>query len=77
MANTKLLMTFPVTASSHTLAEYRARGGYESLAKALRQMTPQRVAAEVTASGIQGRGGAAFPMGRKWAVVHPNDGQPH
>ena len=28
MANTKLLMTFPVTATSHTLAEYRARGGY-------------------------------------------------
>ena len=40
-------------------------------------MTPQHVIAEVTASGIQGRGGAAFPMGRKWAVVHPNDGQPH
>ena len=77
MANTKLLMTFPVTATSHTLAEYRARGGYGALEKALRQMTPQQVVAEVTASGIQGRGGAAFPVGRKWAVVHPNDGQPH
>src|SRR5450631_2291616 len=77
MANTKLLMTFPISATSHTLAEYRARGGYGSLEKALRQMTPQEVVAEVTASGIQGRGGAAFPMGRKWAVVHPNDGQPH
>jgi NADH-quinone oxidoreductase subunit F len=40
-------------------------------------MTPQNVIAEVTASGIQGRGGAAFPMGRKWAVMQPNDGQPH
>jgi NADH-quinone oxidoreductase subunit F len=29
------------------------------------------------ASGIQGRGGAAFPMGRKWGVVNLNDGQPH
>ena len=77
MPNTKLLMTFPVTASSHTLAEYRARGGYGALEKALRQMTPPQVAAEVNASGIQGRGGAAFPMGRKWAVVNPNDGQPH
>ncbi len=77
MANTKLLMTFPVTDTSHTLAEYRARGGYGSLEKALRQMTQQQVVAEVTASGIQGRGGAAFPMGRKWGVVHPNDGQPH
>jgi len=70
-------MTFPVTTTSHTLAEYRARGGYAAFDKALKQMTPQKVAAEVTASGIQGRGGAAFPMGRKWAVVHPNDGQPH
>ena len=77
MANTKLLMTFPVTSTSHTLADYRARGGYATLGKALREMTPQKVHAEVTASGIQGRGGAAFPMGRKWGVVHPEDGQPH
>ena len=77
MANRRLLMTFPVTATSHTLAEYRARGGYVALEKALAEMSPQKVVAEVTASGIQGRGGAAFPMGRKWAVVQPNDGLPH
>src|SRR6185503_19907319 len=77
MPNRRLLMTFPVTATSHTLAEYRARGGYAALEKALRQMTPQKVIAEVAASGIQGRGGAAFPMGRKWGVIQPNDGQPH
>ena len=77
MANTKLLMTFPVTATSHTLAEYRARGGYGTLDKVLRQMTPQQVTAEINTSGIQGRGGAAFPMGRKWGVVNLNDGQPH
>src|SRR6185436_7211684 len=77
MENRRILMTFPVTATSHTLAEYCARGGYAALEKALKQMTPQNVVAEVTASGIQGRGGAAFPMGRKWAVVQPNDGQAH
>lgn len=77
MAGTRVLMTFPVTATSHTLPEYRARGGYSSLEKALRQMKPEEVTREVTTSGIQGRGGAAFPMGRKWAVIHPNDGQPH
>ena len=77
MADTRLLMTFAVTATSHTLAEYRARGGYGSLEKALRQMKPEDVTREVTTSGIQGRGGAAFPMGRKWAVVHLSDGQPH
>ena len=77
MLDTKLIMTFPVTATSHSLDEYRARGGYGALEKALRQMRPEDVSREVTASGIQGRGGAAFPMGRKWAVVHLNDGQPH
>ncbi len=75
--NTKLLMTFPVTATSHTLAEYRARGGYATLAKVLTQMSSEEVTKEVTASGIQGRGGAAFPMGRKWGVVNLDDGQPH
>ena len=53
-------MTFPVTATSHTLADYRARGGYATLAKALAQMAPQDVTKEVTASGILGHGGAAF-----------------
>ena len=77
MPGQKLLMTFPVTPTSHTLGDYRARGGYSTLEKVLRQMKPQDVTREVTASGIQGRGGAAFPAGRKWAVVHLNDGQPH
>ena len=77
MAGAKVLMNFPMTATSHTLAEYCARGGYKSLEKALREMKPEHVTREVTTSGIQGRGGAAFPMGRKWAVVHPNDGEPH
>ena len=70
-------MTFPVTATSHTLADYRARGGYRALEKALTQMKPQEVTQEVIASGLQGRGGAAFPVGRKWAVVKLDDGQPH
>ncbi|HEY2815877.1 MAG TPA: NADH-quinone oxidoreductase subunit NuoF [Casimicrobiaceae bacterium] len=73
----KFFMTFPITATSHTLGEYRARGGYATFEKVLRQMTPADVTKEVAASGIQGRGGAAFPAGRKWQVVHLNDGQPH
>jgi NADH-quinone oxidoreductase subunit F len=77
MPGRQLLMTFPVTATSHTLAEYRARGGYESLRKVLTSMKPEQVTKEVTASGILGHGGAAFPAGRKWQVVHLDDGQPH
>ena len=75
--DTKLLMTFPVSATSHLLEEYRARGGYAALDKALRQMTPDQIGKEVTASGLQGRGGAAFSAGRKWSVIHQDDGQPH
>jgi NADH:ubiquinone oxidoreductase subunit F (NADH-binding)/(2Fe-2S) ferredoxin len=44
---------------------YIARGGYEGLAKAL-GMTDEEVISEVQESGLWGRGGAAFPTGRKW-----------
>ena len=77
MAGRQLFMSFPVTATSHTLAEYRARGGYAGLEKALRQMKPAEIVKEVTASGLQGRGGAAFAVGRKWQVIQHDDGQPH
>jgi NADH-quinone oxidoreductase subunit F len=73
----KLLMTFPVTSTSHLLAEVRARGGYETLRRVLTSMTPEEVTKEVGASGILGHGGAAFPVGRKWQVIHLKDGQPH
>jgi NADH-quinone oxidoreductase subunit F len=77
MTGRKLIMTFPVTASSHLLADYRARGGYDTLARVLREMRPEQVTKEVAASGILGHGGAAFPAGRKWGVIKLNDGQPH
>jgi NADH-quinone oxidoreductase subunit F len=76
MPGRQLIMNFPVTATSHTLADYRARGGYQALAKAL-TMAPGDITKEITASGLLGHGGAAFPVGRKWAVVKLNDGQPH
>jgi NADH-quinone oxidoreductase subunit F len=77
MPGTQLLMTFPVTATSHTLAEYRARGGYATLARALSEMAPQDITKEVTAAGLLGHGGAAFSAGRKWGVVKLDDHQPH
>jgi len=77
MAGRQLFMSFPVTATSHLLEEYRARDGYQGLEKALREMKPSDVGKEVTAANVQGRGGAAFPMGRKWQVVVYDDGQPH
>jgi NADH-quinone oxidoreductase subunit F len=52
------------------LSEYRATGGYESLAKA-RAMEPQQVIDELLAANLRGRGGAFFPMGRKASFLAP------
>ncbi len=48
------------------IEEYIAIGGYEALAKAITQMTPQEVIDEVKKSGLRGRGGGGFPTGMKW-----------
>ena len=46
--------------------EYVAREGYQALAKALTEMTPEQVIEEMLKSGLRGRGGAGFPAGLKW-----------
>jgi NADH-quinone oxidoreductase subunit F len=48
----------------NTLAVYERRGGYDSLRKALK-MAPEDVLGELEASGLRGRGGAGFQMGKK------------
>lgn len=58
-----------------SLTEYQAQGGYESLKNALRQ-SPEAVIAEVKASGLVGRGGAAFPTGVKWEGTAHAEGTP-
>jgi NADH-quinone oxidoreductase subunit F len=53
---------------SHTLAAYRASGGYEAFRKAV-EMGPEAVHAEVKTSNLRGLGGAGFPTGTKWGFV--------
>jgi len=48
--------------------EYIAFDGYEAMGKALAKMTPETILAEITGSGLRGRGGAGFPTGKKWAA---------
>ncbi|MGB8518999.1 MAG: NADH-ubiquinone oxidoreductase-F iron-sulfur binding region domain-containing protein, partial [Candidatus Tumulicola sp.] len=58
------------------LAAYRAHDGYRALARAL-ELGRERVVEEVVASNLLGRGGAAFPAGRKMQAVATAPQQPH
>ncbi len=55
---------------------YRKNGGYQSVEKALKQMSPEAVLEEVKKSGLRGRGGAGFPTGMKWSFLAKPDGVP-
>ena len=49
--------------------EYLAFDGYRALEKVLREMSPEEVIAQMSASGLRGRGGAGFPTGKKWELT--------
>jgi NADH-quinone oxidoreductase subunit F len=57
-----------------SLHSYRQHGGYETLARAI-DLGPDAVIEAVDASGLTGRGGAAFPTGRKWRAVRDAPGE--
>ena len=58
------------------IEDYLAQGGYQSLSKALSEMTPEQVVVEVKRSGLRGRGGAGFPTGMKWEFCRKAQGEP-
>ncbi len=60
----------------NTFEVYRKHGGYRSVEKALKTMTPDEVVDEVKKSGIRGRGGAGFPTGMKWSFLAKPEGVP-
>ncbi len=59
-----------------TLKEYEKVGGYESVRKVLKGMTPQAVQTLVKDSNLRGRGGAGFNTGLKWSFVPMNGSTP-
>ncbi|NGO67691.1 NADH-ubiquinone oxidoreductase-F iron-sulfur binding region domain-containing protein [Streptomyces boncukensis] len=64
------------TVDPASLDDYRAQGGYAALRRAF-ELGPAGVIREVTDSGLLGRGGAAFPTGRKWQATAARPEQPH
>jgi NADP-reducing hydrogenase subunit HndC len=55
-----------------SIEEYFAVDGYQALAKALTQMTPEDVIKVMKDSGLRGRGGGGFPTGLKWSFTAAN-----
>ncbi len=55
--------------------DYLRIGGYSALAKALFEMTPEQVIAEVKKAGLRGRGGGGFPAGLKWETCRNAHGE--
>lgn len=72
----KLLLEHLDKANINTMEGYLQYGGYRSLEKALKKMTPDEVTEEVKKSGLRGRGGAGFATGMKWSFLDKNSGKP-
>jgi len=72
-AQTRLTFVRCGIVDPRSVADYRGYGGYAGLARAL-ELEPDKTIAEVTLSGLRGRGGAGFPTGIKWKTVRDAPG---
>lgn len=72
----KLLLHNAHVEGIRTYEVYRKTGGYRSVEKALKTLTPDEVVEEVKTSGLRGRGGAGFPTGMKWSFIAKPEGVP-
>jgi NADH-quinone oxidoreductase subunit F len=72
----KLLLDKIDVPGIRTYDVYRREGGYKSVEKAIKEMTPDQVTDEVKKSGLRGRGGAGFPAGMKWSFIAKPEGVP-
>jgi NADH-quinone oxidoreductase subunit F len=76
MASRKIILEHDGTPDLKKYEVYRGLGGYRSVEKALKTMTPDEVVEEVKKSGLRGRGGAGFPTGMKWSFIAKPEGVP-
>ena len=65
MPETRLLLKNAEDPALRTLAGYKGYGGYATLEKAYRELEADEVLKELEESGLRGRGGAGFSMGKK------------
>lgn len=72
----KILLEHIGVEGINTFDVYRKMGGYASVEKALKKMSPEDVLEEVKKSGLRGRGGAGFPTGMKWSFLAKPEGKP-
>lgn len=72
----RLLLEHDNVSGIETFEVYRKHGGYRSVEKALKTMSPEQVVEEVKLSGLRGRGGAGFPTGMKWSFLAKPEGVP-
>lgn len=72
----KLLLEKAQVEGIRTYEVYRREGGYRSVEKALKTMSPEEIVEEVKKSGLRGRGGAGFPAGMKWSFIAKPEGVP-
>lgn len=57
-----------------SLASYREHGGYAGLERAITNLAPEMVIAEIEAAGLRGRGGSGFPTAAKWRAARDAGG---
>jgi len=57
-----------------SIDDYIAVGGYGAMSKALFDLTPDKIIAEIKKSGLRGRGGGGFPTGIKWDSCRKHEG---
>ncbi|MEJ7556798.1 MAG: NADH-quinone oxidoreductase subunit NuoF [Pedobacter sp.] len=70
----KLLLEHINVPGINTLEVYRQKGGYRSVEKSLKTLSPDEIVEEVKKSGLRGRGGAGFPTGMKWSFLAKPEG---
>ncbi|MBP6335158.1 MAG: NADH-quinone oxidoreductase subunit NuoF [Bacteroidia bacterium] len=70
----KILLKHDSVPGIQSYEVYRREGGYASVEKAVKTMSPEAIVEEVKKSGLRGRGGAGFPTGMKWSFLAKPEG---